>query len=174
MWPLWVNIDYTAVSQLSGATRAEHSRALCCFLKGSNIWPNPSLGPALTPAGALLSAVHISMCGSASGSGFPRLLLGAVRPSRQQHIWMASWKLKSLRARGFLRGTDWPTPKLVWQCVLHPHLHTCHRTGCARLNESSLLTSSADKRDVTSAVALSANHWAGPWNRISKTLLWKT
>ncbi|KAI3372360.1 hypothetical protein L3Q82_022857 [Scortum barcoo] len=62
---------------------------------------------------------------------------------------------------GLPRGTGWLAPKMVWQYlsshVPHPRLHTCHQTRCARLNESSLLTSSADKRDVTSGVALSAN-----------------
>ncbi|TNN86532.1 hypothetical protein EYF80_003302 [Liparis tanakae] len=48
-----------------------------------------------------------------------------------------------------------------------PRLHTCHRAGGARLNGGSLLTSSADKRDASSSMALSANHRAGPRNRIS-------
>lgn len=98
-WLLWVSIDYTTVSQLSGATGAEHSHVLWCFFfERSNIWPNPSLSHALAPAGALLSAVHFSMCTSASGSGFSELPLGAVRSSRQC-IWTGSWICWSFCAR---------------------------------------------------------------------------
>lgn len=43
---------------------------------------------------------------------------------------------------------------------LHPTLRACHRIGRARLTESSLLTSSADKWDVISLAASSADHWA--------------
>lgn len=70
VWLLWVNIDYTAASQLSGTTGAEDSHVLWVFFLGSNMRPNPRIGPALGPAGALLSAVHISMRVSAPRSGF--------------------------------------------------------------------------------------------------------
>jgi len=79
-------------------------------------------------AGALLSAVHISMCRSASGSGFSELLLGAVGPSRRRRVRIGSWISKS-SCSGASSGH-------VAEPYLSPHgprprLHTCHRTGRA-------------------------------------------
>lgn len=63
------------------------------------------------------------------------------------------------------RGPHQPTAKMVrWYVSSHvPHscLHTCHQTRCDGLMENSILTSSADRRDVTSSAVLSAHCWAG-------------
>lgn len=127
------------------------SRTQACtvvFSAKSNIWPNPCLGPAFAPAGALLSAVQISMCGSAMGSGFSELLLGEVRPSWRR-VREGSWIWESLS--GFPGPpTGWLTPGMVRRYlslhVPHPHLQICHQTACTRLHEVPLLTSSADKQ----------------------------
>lgn len=63
--------------------------------------PNPRPGPALGPAGALLSAVHISVRASALGSGFSQLLLHAVRPPQRR----VSSVLPKLLALRLLQGT---------------------------------------------------------------------
>lgn len=78
------------------------------------MWLNPSLRLPLAPAGALLSAVNISMCSAASGSGFSafsELLLGAGGP-------FAAERLKGLlEVFGLPRGTDSLSPAMVWRCI---------------------------------------------------------
>lgn len=153
VWLLWVNIDYTAVSQLSGATGAEHSHVLWCFFERSNIWPNPSPGPALAPASALLSAAHISMCGSASGSGFSGLLLCVVRPSRRC-IWTGSWNLKARVLRQPRGHWLWP---MVWQYIwVHMFLAPAfiHVIG---------LTLPASKKALCWLPLLTSETWPAPW-----------
>jgi len=162
VWPLWVNIDYTPVRQLSEATRAEHSHVLWHFFT--------QVISALIPASALFSpqSVHFSLL------------------CIYQHVWLCT-RLRFPRAPAWCSQTftavhrnklpqsfgpraDWLTPKTAQKYlsshVPHPHRHACHQTQCAHLSESALLTSFADKQDLTSSLPLSSNHWAEPWNRI--------
>lgn len=131
------------------------------FFERSNIWPNPSVSqPSPQPVHFFL--LCISACVALRWAQVSQSsCLVAVRPSRQ-FVWIGSWISKSSCSLRFPQGTYWLTPKMVRQKlsshVPHPHLHICHQTHRTRLNESSLLTSSADKWDVTSSVALSANH----------------
>lgn len=117
MWLLWVNIDYTAASQLSGTTRAEDNHVLWdfffVFFSGSSMCPNPRLGPALGPAGALLSAAHISMRVSALGLGFSELLLVAVGPPQRRVCSV----LPKLPVLGLPQGTGCAR---IWVCALGP------------------------------------------------------
>lgn len=144
------------------------------FFKGSNIWPNPSLSPALAPAGALLSAVRISMCGSAPGSGFSELLLGAVKPL-QRCAWIGSWNSSCSASSG--RWTGW-LPRWYGSIWVHMFLtptfiHVIRLAAPASLKALCWLP------------LLTSETWPAPWrwaltseqepcNRISKTLLWNT
>lgn len=110
MWLLWVNIDYTAVSQLSGATGAEHSHVLWCLLKGviSGLIPAPALpspqpvhsSPLCTSACAALHQARVSQ-GSCSLQSDLRGGVSAQAPEVSQ-----------CSCSGYLGGTDWLT---VWQ-----------------------------------------------------------
>lgn len=99
--PLWVNIDHTAVGQLSGATRAEHSRVLWCFFERSNIWPDPSLSRCTSLCCAYQ---HVPL---RVGLGFlrapawcSRTFAAAARPNRLLN-------LQVLVLWGFLRARGW-------------------------------------------------------------------
>lgn len=110
--------------------------------------PNPRPGPALGPAGALLSAVHISVRASALGSGFSELLLHAVRTSAAARLLGAPETPRAPATSGHWLRKNMSLRAVPPRPTPHPHpyaLHTCHQTGRARLTESSLLTSSADK-----------------------------
>lgn len=84
-------------------------------LWGSNMCPNPRLGPALGPAGALPSAVHISMRVCALESGFSELLLHAARPPQRRVCRSLLLELLAFSRR--LQGTDCAR---LWVCTLFP------------------------------------------------------
>lgn len=135
---------------------SHRSRTQTCtvvFFERSNMWPNPSFSHALTPASALLSAVHFSMCGSAPGSGFSELLLGAVRSSRQ-----CVWARASAGApKGWLPG---------WRCVGSRAFTPAFIHVVLRAVPTSV--EAARRRPLlTSSLALSAHRWPGTWNGIS-------
>lgn len=173
-WLLWVSIDYTTVSRVSGATRAEHSHVLWCLLKG--------VISGLIPASAMPfpQKVHFSLCCAFQHAhlctelGFLRApawcsqILTAV-------IWTGSWTSQFL-CSGFLRGTDWLTPKMVRQYLssrafarafIHVIILAVPTSAKARCWLPPL---TSEMWSVT--MALSAHHWLGPWSRRSKTLLW--
>lgn len=174
VWLLWVNIDYTAASQLSGTTGAEDSHVLWFFFLGSNMWPNPRIGPALGPAGALLSAVHISMRVSAPRSGFSGLLLGAVRPP-QQSVCRGSWNSLCSGYLGALTGWLPTWCGRIWVCAF-PTPTFIHVIRLAMPDSLKALCW---------LPLLTSETWPAPWrwaltteqepcHRISKTLLWST
>lgn len=173
-WLLWVSIDYTTASQVSGATGAEHSHVLWCLLKG--------VISGLIPASAMPwpQPVHFSLCCAfqhvhlCTGFGFLRApawcsqIFTAV-------IWTSS-RISQFLCSSFLWGTDWLTPKMVWQYLSSRALTLAFihviilavPTSVKALCWLPPLTS--EMWSVT--MALSAHHWLGPWNRINKTLLW--
>lgn len=134
--------------------------------------------PASAPAGALLSAVRISMRGSAPGSGFSELLLGAVRPSRRCALLNRLLKLSSC-FRGLPRGGRWtgwlPRDGMAvseFPCSSPPpYIHVIR------------LAVPASMKALCWLPLLTSETWPAPWrwalttrqeppNRISKTLLW--
>lgn len=121
MWLLWVSIDYTRVSQLSGATRAEHSHVLWCFLKGviSGLIPASAM-PSTQPVH--FSLLCISPCAAlhqAQVSQSSCLVQSDLHGSTSERAPDS----QSFSCSGFLGGTDWLTPKMVWR-YLSSHAFT--------------------------------------------------
>lgn len=114
------------------------------------------------------------MCGSAPGSGFSEILPAAVGP-----LWWCAW-IGSLNhfVLGPPQGPHQPATRMVWRYLSShdPHfcLHTCHQTHFDGVTENTMLTSSADRQDVTSSAVLSAHCWAGASWQHNRTLLWKS
>lgn len=134
--------------------------------------PNPRPGPALGPAGALLSAVHISVRVSALGSGFSELLLDAVRPPQRR-------RSRNSSRSGYFGGAGCAR---IWVCTLSPtppgprppDPRSTHVIGLAVPGSLKAL---CWLPPLTSETWPARRRWAPaaerrPCHRISKTLLW--
>lgn len=143
VWLLWLNIDYTMVGQLSGATKPEQDPVLWCSL-GVLFALIPVLAlPSPLPSN--ISAVHISTLDQVSPkSRLPDSDFYGTSEQAPGILWFSRCRL--------LWGTSWPSPWTTQQdpssYFPHSHCHACHRTRRAHLSEGARLTSFAEKQDL--------------------------